>query len=328
MSENEATAASASSKPRSVVTIGETMGMMSSSGVGPLQHERSMTIGIGGSESNVAIGLSRLGVPVTWIGKVGADSLGDLVVREIGAEGVRVVAIRDDGAPTSLMIKERRTSIDTHVWYYRRGNAGSRLRANEFDPDIIRGASLLHLTGISPALSDGMAETVFEAIRIARDAGVVVSFDLNYRGKLWSRQEANAAYARIVPLSDLVFGGEDEAAIAVGSAGTPAELARALVDAGAGQAVIKLGALGALALVDGVEYERAAIRIDPIDTVGAGDAFVAGYLSEYLENSDIPTRLTTAVTAGAYACLAHGDWEGAPRRHELALLNGDEPVSR
>jgi 2-dehydro-3-deoxygluconokinase len=304
------------------------MALMSSAGVGPLQHERSMTIGIGGSESNVAIGLSRLGVPVTWIGKVGADSLGDLVLREIGAEGVRVVATRDDGAPTSLMVKERRTSIDTRVWYYRRGNAGSRLRADEFDHDIIRGASLLHLTGISPALSEGMADTVLEAIRIARDAGVVVSFDLNYRGKLWSREEAQAMYSRIVPLCDLVFGGEDEAAIAVGTSGTPAELAHALVGLGAGQAVIKLGALGALALVDGTEYQRAAIPIHPVDTVGAGDAFVAGYLSEYLENSDVPTRLTTAVTTGAYVCLTHGDWEGAPRRHELALLNGDEPVSR
>jgi 2-dehydro-3-deoxygluconokinase len=156
----------------------------------------------------------------------------------------------------------------------------------------------------------------------------VVSFDLNYRGKLWSRQDAHAAYSRIIPLSDLVFGGEDEAAIAVGKAGTPGELARGLVDLGAGQAVIKLGALGALALVDGVEYKRAAIRIDPIDTVGAGDAFVAGYLSEYLENADVPTRLTTAVTTGAYVCLAHGDWEGAPRRHELAMLNRTEPVSR
>jgi 2-dehydro-3-deoxygluconokinase len=319
---------SPSASGRSVVTIGETMALMSSAGVGPLQHERSMTIGIGGSESNVAIGLSRLGVPVTWIGKVGADSLGDLVLREIGAEGVRVVATRDDGAPTSLMVKERRTSIDTRVWYYRRGNAGSRLRADEFDHDIIRGASLLHLTGISPALSDGMADTVLEAIRIARDAGVVVSFDLNYRGKLWSRQEAHAAYSRIVPLCDLVFGGEDEAAIAVGTSGTPSELAHALVETGPGQAVIKLGAAGALALVDGVEYERAAIPIHPVDTVGAGDAFVSGYLSEYLENSDVPTRLTTAVTTGAYVCLTHGDWEGAPRRHELALLNGDEPVSR
>jgi 2-dehydro-3-deoxygluconokinase len=291
-----------------VVTLGETMALMGSTGFGPLQHERTMTLGIGGSESNVAIGLSRLGAEVTWIGKVGADSLGDLVVREITAEGVRVLAVRDPEAPTSLMFKERRTSADTHVWYYRRGNAGGRLRTDEVDFDVIRGALLLHLTGISPALSAGMAETIFEAIRVAKDAGVAVSFDLNFRGKLWSREQARETYLRIIPQADIVFAGDDEAAIAVDEADSPLELAHRLVD--------------------GQEYTREAVKVNPIDTVGAGDAFVAGYLAEYLLGADVATRLTTAVTTGAYVCLVPGDWEGAPRRHELALLNGDEPVSR
>lgn len=311
-----------------VVTLGETMALMSSSGVGPLQHERTMTLGIGGSESNVAIGLRRLGVDVTWVGKVGADSLGDLVLREIAAEGIRVIGVRDADAPTSLMVKERRTANDTHVWYYRRGTAGGRLRSDEFDPELIRGAKLLHLTGISPALSDGMADTVADAIAVAKDAGVAVSFDLNFRGKLWSREQARESYLAIIPQADLVFAGDDEAAIAVGAADSPLELAHRLVELGAGQAIIKLGARGAVAVIDGREHEREAVPVVPLDTVGAGDAFVAGYLAEYLLGADVPTRLTTAVTTGAYACLVPGDWEGAPRRHELALLNGDEPVSR
>ncbi|WP_349897507.1 sugar kinase [Parafrigoribacterium soli] len=311
-----------------VVTLGETMALMAASGVGPLQHERSMTLGVGGSESNVAVGLKRLGVDVTWIGKVGADSLGDLVLREISAEGIRVIAARDPEVPTSLMIKERRTANDTHVWYYRRGTAGGRLRSDEFDPAVIREASLLHLTGISPALSDGMAETVSEAIRVAKEAGVAISFDLNFRGKLWSREQAREAYRRIIPQADIVFAGDDEAAIAVGAADSASELARRIVDLGAREAVIKLGAHGALALVDGREHLRDAVKITPVDTVGAGDAFVAGYLAEYLLDADVDTRLATAVTTGAYACLVPGDWEGAPRRHELALLNGAEPVSR
>ena len=311
-----------------VVTLGETMALMGSTGFGPLQHEHTMTLGIGGSESNVAIGLSRLGADVTWMGKVGADSLGDLVVREIGAEGVRVLAVRDAEAPTSLMVKERRTSADTHVWYYRRGNAGGRLRQDEVDFDVIRSATLLHLTGISPALSDEMAETVFEALRVAKEAGVAVSFDLNFRGKLWSREQARETYLRIIPQADLVFAGDDEAAIAVGVSDTPLELAHRLVALGAGQAIVKRGAHGAVGVVDGHEYEREAIRVNAVDTVGAGDAFVAGYLADYLLGADVDTRLATAVTTGAYACLVPGDWEGAPRRHELALLNGDEPVSR
>ena len=311
-----------------VVTLGETMALVASTSFGPLQHARTMNLGIGGSESNVAIALSRLGTPATWIGKVGADSLGDLVLREIGAEHVRVVALRDPDAPTALMVKEYRTSADTHVWYYRKDNAGSRLRTADIDPELIRGAALLHVTGISPALSVTMAEAVLEAIRIAKESGTLVSFDLNFRGKLWSREAARDMYLRILPQSDIVFAGDDEAAIAVGVADSPLVLAHRLVEAGAGQAIVKLGARGAVAVVDGEEYERAAIKVDAVDTVGAGDAFVAGYLADYLLGKDVPTRLTTAVTVGAYACLTTGDWEGTPRRSELALLGGAEPVSR
>lgn len=311
-----------------VVTIGETMALMAGATPGPLQHTPTMTLGMGGSESNVAIALSRLGVEVTWIGKVGADSLGDLVLREIGAEGVRVAAVRDPDAATAIMVKERRTPADTRVFYYRNGLAGSRLRVDEVDFDLVRGASLLHVTGISPALSPGMAEVIDEAIRVAKVAGVTVSFDLNFRGKLWSREQAGEAYRRILPHVDLAFGGDDEAAIALGRTDEPVALAHGLIALGAGQAVVKLGAAGAVAVIDGVEYEEAAVPIVPVDTVGAGDAFVAGYLAEYLAGEPVATRLETAVTVGAYACLTHGDWEGLPRRAELASLTATEPVTR
>jgi len=313
-----------------VVTIGETMALMAGATPGPLQHSATMTLGIGGSESNVAIALRRLGVDVTWIGKVGADSLGDLVLREIGAEGVRVAAVRDPDAATAIMVKERRTPADTRVFYYRQGLAGSRLRVDEVDFDLVRSASLLHVTGISPALSPGMADVVGEAIRVAHEAGVTFSFDLNFRGKLWSRQQAGEAYRRILPSVDVVFGGDDEAAIALdgADASDPIALARGLIGLGAGHAVVKLGARGAVAVVDDVEYEEAAVPIVPVDTVGAGDAFVAGYLAEYLAGESVATRLETAVTVGAYACLTHGDWEGLPRRFELSALTATEPVTR
>jgi 2-dehydro-3-deoxygluconokinase len=315
-------------RPPHVVTIGETMALLDSTSMGPLQHARTLTVGIAGSESNVAIALRRLGTDTTWIGKVGNDPLGDLIVREISAEGVRVIASRDPVAPTALMIKEHRTSTDTHVWYYRTSNAGSHLRAEEVDQNIIAEADLLHVTGISLALSPDMAEMVHEAVRIAKLAGTLVSFDLNFRSKLWSADDAAAAYRRIIPLSDLVFAGDDEAAIAVGAAPTPAVLAQRLVDLGAGEAIIKLGHLGAIAIAGGREYVRAAVPITPLDTVGAGDAFVAGYLADRLLGEPTETCLTTAVTAGAYACLVNGDWEGTPRREELALLNARDPVRR
>jgi 2-dehydro-3-deoxygluconokinase len=311
-----------------VVTIGETMALMATPTYGPLAHSRSLSLSIGGAESNVAIGLRRLGVAATWISRLGDDSLGDLVLREISAEGVSVVATRDPEAPTALMIKERRSGVQTLVWYYRSGSAASRMTVDEVDLDLVRGASLLHLTGITPALSTTMAEVTFEAVRVAREAGVPVSFDLNYRGRLWSPELAGETYRKIVPLVDIVFAGDDEAAIAVGPGGSPLELAHRLVQLGAGEAVVKLGARGAVAVVAGHEHVRAAVPVEVVDTVGAGDAFVAGYLADYLAAADVPTRLTTAVTAGAYQCLVTGDWEGMPRRAELAALTATEPVSR
>jgi 2-dehydro-3-deoxygluconokinase len=311
-----------------VVTFGETMALMGANESGPLQHNAAMTLRVGGAESNVAIALARLGTPVTWLGRVGADSLGELVLRELRSEGVDVRGIRDADAATGLMVKERRTAEQTNVWYYRAGSAGSRLHPADIDEAVVSAASLLHVTGITPALSPSAADATFEAIRIARAAGVAVSFDLNFRSRLWSAERAKEVYLRIIPEADIVFAGDDEAAIVVGSAAHPLELAQRLIDCGAGAAIVKLGERGAVAIVDGEQYERTAITVTPIDTVGAGDGFVAGYLAEHLRELDVSTRLTTAVRVGAYACQVPGDWEGMPTRAELARLSHGEPVSR
>ena len=311
-----------------VVTFGETMALLSSAAFGPLQHSSALDLGIGGAESNVAIALSRLGEEVTWIGKVGEDPFGDLVLREIRAEGVHVVGVRHPSAPTAFMVKERRTADETRIWYYRGGSAGSQLTIDEIDLDLLRNARLLHVTGISPALSPAMSQLTDHLVRIAREAGVLVSLDLNYRGKLWSPEDARVAYRRLIPQADIVFGGDDEVAIALGVEGAPLELARGLIELGASEAVVKLGPLGAVAHVDGRDFTRAAVPIEPVDTVGAGDAFVAGYLLEYLRGASVESRLSTAVTVGAYACLVAGDWEGLPRLGELGNLSATEPVRR
>jgi 2-dehydro-3-deoxygluconokinase len=310
-----------------VLTFGETMALMRTDQVGPLAHASTLSLGIGGSESNVAIGLQRLGVQAVWCGRVGADSLGALVEREIRAEGVDVRAAVDPSAPTGLMIKERRTPATQRVSYYRSGSAGSRIMPEDIDERMVSGAALLHVTGITPALSTQSAATLRYAVDTARAAGVPVSFDLNYRGNLWSPEAARNAYRDIIPLADIVFAGEDEAAIAVG-AGDPEELARRIAVLGPHQAVIKLGAEGALALIDGRIFRQEAVDVEAVDTVGAGDAFVAGYLAELVADREPQDRLMTATTTGAFACLVPGDWEGFPRRHELSMLQTREPVSR
>jgi 2-dehydro-3-deoxygluconokinase len=311
-----------------VLTFGETMALMRADQTGPLAHASTLSLGIGGSESNVAVGLQRLGVQVVWCGRVGADSLGQLVEREIRAEGIDVRTAVDPSAPTGLMIKERRTPATQRVSYYRAGSAGSRISPDDVGGQLIAEAGLLHVSGITPALSGQAEATLRYAIGAARAAGVPVSFDLNYRSNLWTPEAAGRLYRDIIPLADIVFAGEDEATIAVGDAPDPEDLARRLAAMGPSQAVIKLGADGALALVDGDLYRQEAVAIDPVDTVGAGDAFVAGYLAEYVTGLGPVESLRTASATGAFACLVPGDWEGFPRRHELRLLNTREPVSR
>jgi 2-dehydro-3-deoxygluconokinase len=277
-----------------VVTLGETMALMKADTLGPLAHAASLSLGIGGAESNVAIALQRLGISVTWVGRVGADSLGDLVLRELRAEGVQIAASRDEAAPTGVMIKERRTQDAQQIWYYRSGSAGSRLAPSDVPAADIATARLLHITGITPALSPSAADAIDYAINCARETGTLVSFDLNYRSALWKHHEAGARFRSIAAKSDVVFAGEDEAALTVGHA-APAELARRKCDLGPGQAVIKQGSAGCVAVVDGIVYEQPAIPITPVDTVGAGDAFVAGYIAELLAGLDVPGRLRTAV---------------------------------
>lgn len=310
-----------------VFTLGETMALLRSETPGPLATQSHMALGLGGAESNFAIALSRLGTSVTWLGRVGADALGQKVTREITAEGVRVVGVTDPEAATGLMIKEARTAETTRVYYYRAGSAGSRLSTADLPLEEIRAARLLHVTGITPGLSATAAEATIAAMTAAREAGVTVSFDLNYRAALWSPETAGEAFRDLIPLADIVFAGDDEAAIAVGEADS-VSLAHRIAALGPAQAIIKRGAQGCAALIDGVEYAASAIAITAVDTVGAGDAFVAGYIAELLAGEAPAKRLDTAVRTGAFACLVPGDWEGMPTRSELQLLDATEPVQR
>jgi 2-dehydro-3-deoxygluconokinase len=177
-----------------LVTLGETMALFSSDRVGPLRHAATMRVGIAGAESNVAIGVRRLGHPAAWIGRVGSDELGHLVLGRLRAERVDVdAAVVDQDAPTGLMVKEHRTADLTRVVYYRRDSAGSRLEPGDLDEARIRAARVLHLTGITPALSATARAAVHAAAETARGAGVPVSLDVNYRAALWSPERTGAA---------------------------------------------------------------------------------------------------------------------------------------
>jgi 2-dehydro-3-deoxygluconokinase len=310
-----------------LVTLGEAMGVMSGTETGPFAVGAAARLSFAGAEATVAIGVSRLGHPAAWIGRVGDDAVGSMVLSGLRGESVDVSGARvDPTAPTGLMLRERRTADRTRVTYYRRGLAGSRLSPADVDEQLISRARILHITGITPALSDSAAAAVRDAVRVAKSAGVTVSIDLNYRALLWSRDEASVVLRSLVPQADLVFAGPEEASLVVAD-DEPERMARALSAIGPAVAVLKLGDQGALVHTAGTVFVQPAVPVTCVDPIGAGDAFVAGYLAGTLDGADPAECLRLATTCGAFAVSVAGDWEGLPRRADLPLLDAAD-ISR
>lgn len=309
-----------------LATLGESMGLLVQATPGVPRNGEPLSFGIGGSESNVAIGVRRLGVPATWIGRVGDDPAGAMIVRELRAERVEVVATVDP-APTGLMIRWRPAAGRGRVEYYRRESAGAHLCEDDVPDELIAAAGAFHCSGITLALGTEPAAAVARGLAVAREARVPVSFDLNFRRALWSEEAAAPALTEAVGWADVVFAGLDEAAIITGTR-DPMEAALALEQLGPRQVLIKLGADGCLARIDGANHEVPAPQVTVLDTVGAGDAFAAGYLAELISGAEPERRLSTAVAAGAWAVTVSGDWEGMPDRRTLDLFEDSEPVVR
>lgn len=307
-----------------VVTFGETMAALRAQGA--LRLGGSLGLSVAGAESNVAIGLARLGHRVRWAGRVGADELGALVLRTLRAEGIDIGhAVTDDtGRPTGLLLTEPRLGTLTRVSYYRAGSAGSAVSPADVLQALTSGARVLHLTGITPALSPSAAEAVLAAATTAREAGITVCLDVNYRSKLWTADRARAVLRPILAHTDLLIASEDELPLVLERPGADeSEAVKRILAGGVTEVVIKRGAHGATTVTSYGARDRAARQVDAIDLVGAGDAFVAGYLSGLLDGADIPARLDRAVTTAAFAVATRGDWEGLPTRDELGLF--DQP---
>ncbi|MEU3047916.1 sugar kinase [Streptomyces sp. NPDC006984] len=307
-----------------LMTLGEAMLTVSLNEAGPLFPGATARLSFAGAEATVAIGVCRQGHRAAWTGVVGADAAGTMILTALRADGVDVTHVRvNPSLPTGLMLRQRRTSDRVLASYYRKGQAGVDLRTEDVDPDLIAGARILHVTGITPALGPGPLEAVRYAVAVARTAGTTVSLDVNYRSTLWSPADAAKALRPLVREADVVFAGPGEAGLLV-EAHSPAGMARALAELGPRQCVIKLGADGALALVDGEVFVQAAVPVSAIDPIGAGDSFVAGYLSGILGGSAPAERLHAAAVCGAFSVSVPGDWEGLPRRAEGSLLAGDD----
>ena len=232
-------------QPPYAVTFGETMGLLSTPTPASLAHISALSLGVGGAESNVAIGLQRMEARAVWVGRVGPDSLGERVIREIRAEGVEVHSQVDPLALTGVMFKERRTADTARIWYYRDHSAGSKLSRADIPEALIEGASLLHITGITPGLSHSASDATLNAVDIARSNGVPVSFDVNYRASVWRDRDPTPVYAALAERSSIVFARADEARMITPGAATVSDLASSIADLGPSRSSSNSGWTGA-----------------------------------------------------------------------------------
>jgi sugar/nucleoside kinase (ribokinase family) len=309
-----------SDMPIDVVTFGEAMMLLVADQPGPLEAAQAFSKRTAGAETNVAIGLARLGLNVAWCSRLGTDSMGRYLLQSIKAEGIDCSHVVSDAAQrTGFMIKGRvQGGGDPEVEYHRKGSAASLFQPVDIDIPWLVGARHLHATGIFAALSENCLAVSVASMEAMRQQGKTVSFDPNLRPSLWAseslmRQTINSLAFR----ADWVLPGIEEGKLLTGR-DSPEEISRFYLDAGVPLVVIKLGADGAYwasaqeaAYVPGFAVEKV------IDTVGAGDGFAAGVISGMLEGLGVNEAVRRGAWIGARAVQVLGDTEGLPTRAQL-----------
>ena len=304
-----------------VLSFGETMAMLVAEQTGDLAQVMNFHKRIAGADSNVAIGLSRLGFQVAWLSRVGNDSLGRFVLDTLQGEGLDCAQVEIDPAhPTGFQFKSREEGgADPQVEYFRRGSAASHLSPRSVTPRLLQ-ARHLHATGIPPALSPSARELSFELMTLMRGAGRSVSFDPNLRPSLWSsEQQMIREINRLATLAHWVLPGLSEGRLLTGF-DTPADIAGFYLDQGAEAVVIKLGAEGAYYRTPLDQGFVAAVPVARVvDTVGAGDGFAVGLISALLENCSLTEAVQRANWIGSRAVQSRGDMEGLPTRAEMGV---------
>ncbi len=303
--------------PIDVVCVGETMVMLGPSDSRTLAEQTTLTLGVGGAESNVARGLAALGHRAAWLGRVGSDPFGQRVVSDLSSWGVDVSGVEiDNDKQTGVYFKDPRPDR-TGAHYYRRDSAATTMGPHLAHHSLLSRSRIVHVSGITAALSDGCTKLVEEILIHRAAAGSTVSFDVNFRPGLWDRSHDYSARTllRLARAADIVFVGRDEAEMLWGL-GT-FEMIRDLLSP-APLIVIKDAAHGAVAYAeDGEATFVASPKIDVVERVGAGDAFAAGYLAALLEGRDAAARLRLGHLVAAATLQTSEDVPAVIERHEL-----------
>lgn len=314
-----------------VVTFGETMVIFDPSFDGPLRYVHQFQKGFGGAESNVAIGVTRLGHTAGWISQVGRDELGTYLINVIRSEGVDVSRVtKTDEGPTGLYLKERVRGDATNVYYYRAGSAASHMHKNLIDWEYVKQAKILHVSGITPFLSESCLELTMEMVRFAKENDIYVVFDPNLRMKIIKKfPDHIAVLKRLAGMADLFLPGLDEARYLFGDKSAE-ELLDLCLQEGADSVVIKDGAHGSYYASDMERGFTESHQVEKIvDPIGAGDGFAAGVITGLLEDLSLREAVGRGAAIGAMMVTVKGDIERLPTKEEIESFSGpSQDVSR
>ncbi|WP_445286470.1 sugar kinase [Variovorax atrisoli] len=304
-----------------VALFGEAMLLLVADRPGPLEDAQSFYKRTAGAETNVAIGLSRLGLKVGWASRLGTDSMGRALLAAMRAEGIDCSHVITDATQrTGFQFKGRVTDgSDPPIEYHRKGSAASHMGPADVDEAWLRSARHLHATGVFAAISDTSLQAALKSMDVMRAAGRTISFDTNLRPTLWSSTETMRHWVNeLAARADWVLPGIEEGLLLTGHS-KPEDVAKFYRERGAKLVVVKLGAEGAYydsdvagtGRIDGFPVKEV------VDTVGAGDGFAAGVVSALLEGRGVPDAVRRGAWIGARAVQVLGDTEGLPTRAQL-----------
>lgn len=320
-----------------VVTFGEAMIRLAPPGFRRLEQATVLELTVGGAELNVAAGLSRLGLSASWVSSLPDNALGRIVrnrAREIGVD-ISHVAWDSVGRMGLYFVEYGASPRPSTVLYDRSGSSIAGLRDVSFDwSSILAGARLYHTTGITTALSDRTADEVRSSLRVARNAGLLVSYDLNFRAKLWSAAQARVVQEPLMEIVDILISTEEDVGVVFGITGDNyREVARKLTDR-FGFKVVTITLRGnqsvlrntwtAIAYVDGCYIDDRTYDIEVVDRVGGGDAYAAGFLYGYL-TGDATKGVRYGNAFSALKQSSFGDFNWTTPDEVQAQLQGTGP---
>ena len=313
---------------KGAILVGEPMGLFIAQEEGELSDVSGYSMAVAGAEFNVAVGLARLNLPVTYLTRLGEDPFGQKIVRTLQRNGIgsEFVSFSKERS-TGFMLKSKVSTGDPKIFYFRKGSAASTLSKEDVDRMDFSGYGFVHLTGIFPALSESTKEASFYLIKKAREHGLTVSFDPNLRPKLWPDTETMVqTLNEFAALSDYVLPGEAEGELLCGDR-DPRKIGQFYLERGAKAVVTKMGSRGAYLMTEQDQELVPGFSIEKVvDTVGAGDGFAAGILSALMEGKNLYEAVRRANAVGAIQVTSIGDNDGLPSRAQLAGFMGLETL--